>query len=110
LVQTFSPLHASKILLATKPVIRREFQLQAERRLRPLARRRLIKARPERVAMRARKPCVRARLIRLGLYVKLMIVLLHLSKRVANSKITLSYVNENIILIINLRFFLALSA
>jgi len=41
--------------------------------LRPLLRRRLIMARPARVAIRARKPCVRARRMRLGLYVKLII-------------------------------------
>ena len=39
---------------------------QAERRLRPLARRALIMALPLRVAMRARKPCRRARFKRLG--------------------------------------------
>ena len=39
---------------------------QAERRLRPLARRALIMARPPRVDMRARKPCRRARFKRLG--------------------------------------------
>jgi len=38
----------------------------AARRLRPLARRALIIARPPRVAMRARNPCRRTRLIRLG--------------------------------------------
>jgi hypothetical protein len=39
---------------------------QAERRFLPLARRALITARPARVAMRARKPCLRARFRRLG--------------------------------------------
>ena len=34
---------------------------QADRRLRPLSRRALMMARPERVRMRARKPCLRAR-------------------------------------------------
>lgn len=46
----------------------RSFSLlnQAERRLRPLARRAFIIARPPRVAMRALKPCRRARFNRLG--------------------------------------------
>ena len=48
--------HSQEILLGTKTVLRRKLLIQAERRLRPLARRRLIKARPERVAIRARKP------------------------------------------------------
>lgn len=45
---------------------RTSFHNQALRRLRPLARRRRSTARPLGVAMRARKPCVRARLILLG--------------------------------------------
>jgi hypothetical protein len=39
---------------------------QADRRWRPLARRALMIARPARVDMRARNPCLRARLRRLG--------------------------------------------
>ena len=39
---------------------------QADRTLRPLARRALMMARPDAVAMRARKPWVRTRLMRLG--------------------------------------------
>ena len=39
---------------------------QADRRLRPLERRRLRIARPARVDMRARKPCLRFRLRTLG--------------------------------------------
>jgi hypothetical protein len=39
---------------------------QTVRRLRPFARRRAKTRRPERVAMRARKPCVRWRRILLG--------------------------------------------
>jgi len=62
--------------LRRKPVFPALIQAptQALRRLRPLARRRLMTARPERVAMRARNPWVRARRIRLGLNVKLMSV------------------------------------
>jgi hypothetical protein len=41
-------------------------QLYAERRLRPLARRRFNTCLPPLVAIRARKPCVRARLSTLG--------------------------------------------
>lgn len=42
---------------------------------RPFARRRFNTRRPALVAMRARKPCVRARLIRLGLNVRFMCLL-----------------------------------
>jgi len=42
---------------------------------RPLARRRLSTSRPALVAMRARKPCVRARLMRLGWNVRFMSLL-----------------------------------
>jgi hypothetical protein len=41
--------------------------------LRPLARRAEITARPPRVFMRVRKPCVRARLTLEGWYVRFMI-------------------------------------
>ena len=44
--------------LARQPQARR---LQTDRRARPLARRALMTARPPRVFMRSRKPCVRAR-------------------------------------------------
>lgn len=46
--------------------------LVAASRLRPLARRALMMARPEAVAMRARKPCRRARLSLLGWNVRFM--------------------------------------
>jgi hypothetical protein len=45
---------------------RRAWGNQADRRLRPLARRARMMALPLRVAMRARKPCLRARFRRLG--------------------------------------------
>jgi hypothetical protein len=45
--------------------------------LRPLARLRFKISRPAAVLMRARKPCVRLRLMRLGWYVLFMICLLH---------------------------------
>jgi hypothetical protein len=48
---------------------------QGVRRARPLARRALITLRPPRVAMRARKPCVRARFRQLGWNVRFMAVL-----------------------------------
>ena len=51
---------------ATARTRSRESAHQAERRFLPLARRALITARPARVAMRARKPCLRARFRRLG--------------------------------------------
>jgi hypothetical protein len=44
----------------------RNSEHQAERRLRPLARRALMTACPARVAIRARKPCLRARFRQLG--------------------------------------------
>jgi hypothetical protein len=46
------------------------FVLYAERRFRPLARRRLRMARPARVDMRARNPCRRFRRRTLGWYVR----------------------------------------
>jgi len=49
-------------------------QAQGMRRWRPLARRAFSTLRPPRVAMRARKPWVRARLIRLGWKVRFMTV------------------------------------
>ena len=45
------------------------------RRLRPFARRAAITARPPRVFMRVKKPCVRARLTLEGWYVRFMMVL-----------------------------------
>ena len=53
-------------MLCRNPAARIWLPNQAERRLRPLARRALRMARPLRVAMRARKPCRRARFKRLG--------------------------------------------
>lgn len=47
--------------------LRRGQRVETVRRKRPLARRRLITARPFLVAMRARNPCVRTRLVLLGL-------------------------------------------
>lgn len=49
---------AAKPCGARKPEAR---ELQTARRARPLARRALMTARPPRVFMRSRKPCVRAR-------------------------------------------------
>lgn len=53
-------------LVAVYRVVVRTTCYHADRRLRPLARRALITARPPRVAMRARKPCRRARFRLLG--------------------------------------------
>jgi hypothetical protein len=50
-------------------------QAYTARRLRPLARRAAITARPPRVFMRVKKPCVRARLTLEGWYVRFMMVL-----------------------------------
>lgn len=50
-------------------------QAYTARRLRPLARRAAMTARPPRVFMRVRKPCVRARLTLEGWYVRFMMVL-----------------------------------
>ena len=45
---------------------------QAESRLRPLSRRRLMTARPARVRIRLRKPCLRLRRRTFGWYVRFM--------------------------------------
>ncbi len=52
--------------MARKPQLRNRLLTQGVRRVRPLARRALITLRPPLVAMRARKPWVRARLRLLG--------------------------------------------
>ena len=49
-------------------------QIQADKRLRPLARLALKMARPARVSMRARKPCLRLRFRLLGWKVRLLII------------------------------------
>src|SRR5215813_2294923 len=48
------------------------FAIVTEMRLRPLARRRRSTSRPPRVFLRARKPCVRLRLLLWGWYVRLL--------------------------------------
>jgi hypothetical protein len=78
--------HATEVALVLQPILPTEASLRnvqrlrrgraertghvqrvdTDRRRRPLARRRLMTARPFLVAMRARKPCVRMRLVLLG--------------------------------------------
>jgi hypothetical protein len=52
---------------------RQRFRRYGVRRARPLARRDWMTLRPLRVAIRARKPCVRARLMRLGWKVRFIV-------------------------------------
>jgi hypothetical protein len=68
-----SEMHASRQpRLARKTVTR--WRLQTASRARPLARRALMTARPPRVFMRSRKPCVRARRVLEGWYVRFMAI------------------------------------
>ena len=62
---------ATQRRLARQPETRR---LQTAKRVRPLARRALITARPPRVFIRSRKPCVRARRVLEGWYVRFMVL------------------------------------
>src|SRR5690606_32977233 len=79
----------------SKPV-----RAQTARRLRPLARRALMTARPPRVFMRTRKPWVRARRVLEGWYVRFMGIPrgfskeAHLSKKARQRQITLNTFRE----------------
>jgi hypothetical protein len=57
-----TPAHRlNDVLVPPEPIGRRQHARQAERRVRPFARRLVITARPARVRIRSRKPCVFAR-------------------------------------------------
>src|SRR4051794_14095815 len=58
------------------------FAAVTEMRLRPLARRRRSTSRPPRVFLRARKPCVRLRLLLWGWYVRFTAFLRRLRSRI----------------------------